>query len=134
MICRALGGPTLIMYSRFGPELLSPPLCKCPTSVVVESRSGLSVAQQICNRAVGDVRVHLQQWRMRWDSNPRKPCDLNGFRDRPIRPLSHSSVHEVSGSDAASSVPVIESSIFEVWKRKLEVPRRTLARAPRQSP
>lgn len=35
--------------------------------------------------------------RMRWDSNPRKPCDLNGFRDRPIRPLSHSSVQEASG-------------------------------------
>ena len=30
-------------------------------------------------------------WRRRWDSNPRWPCDHNGFRDRPIRPLSHSS-------------------------------------------
>ena len=29
--------------------------------------------------------------RRRWDSNPRWPCDHNGFRDRPIRPLSHSS-------------------------------------------
>ena len=28
-------------------------------------------------------------WRRGRDSNPRRPYDLNGFRDRPIQPLSH---------------------------------------------
>src|SRR5262245_28888883 len=28
-------------------------------------------------------------WRRGWDSNPRYPCGYNGFRDRPIQPLSH---------------------------------------------
>jgi hypothetical protein len=30
--------------------------------------------------------------RREWDSNPRSPDGLNGFRDRPIRPLSHLSL------------------------------------------
>ena len=30
--------------------------------------------------------------RKEWDSNPRRPEDLNGFRGRPIRPLWHPSV------------------------------------------
>ncbi len=30
-------------------------------------------------------------WRMGRDSNPRKPCDFNGFQDRRIRPLCHPS-------------------------------------------
>ena len=28
-------------------------------------------------------------WRRGWDSNPRYPYGYNGFRDRPIQPLSH---------------------------------------------
>ena len=28
-------------------------------------------------------------WRRGWDSNPRYPLEYNGFRDRPIQPLSH---------------------------------------------
>src|SRR5437867_4745993 len=28
-------------------------------------------------------------WRRGWDSNPRSSCPDSGFRDRPIRPLSH---------------------------------------------
>jgi hypothetical protein len=36
-------------------------------------------------------RLYMWPGRRRWDSNPRWPCDHNGFRDRPIRPLSHSS-------------------------------------------
>ena len=31
----------------------------------------------------------LQRWRRGWDSNPRYPYEHNGFRDRPIQPLSH---------------------------------------------
>ena len=30
-------------------------------------------------------------WRREWDLNPRRPEGLNGFRDRPIRPLWHPS-------------------------------------------
>ncbi len=30
-----------------------------------------------------------QFWRKEWDSNPRYPYGYNGFRDRPIQPLSH---------------------------------------------
>jgi hypothetical protein len=29
------------------------------------------------------------RWRRGWDSNPRNPFGFNGFRDRPIQPLSH---------------------------------------------
>ena len=31
-------------------------------------------------------------WRRGWDSNPRTACTVNGFRDRPVRPLRHLSV------------------------------------------
>ena len=30
-----------------------------------------------------------RSWRRGWDSNPRTACTVNGFRDRPIRPLWH---------------------------------------------
>lgn len=32
-----------------------------------------------------------------WDSNPRAPCDANGFRDRPVQPLRHPSGELRSG-------------------------------------
>src|SRR5690606_11627165 len=32
------------------------------------------------------------EWRRGRDSNPRNACTLNGFRDRPDRPLRHLSV------------------------------------------
>ena len=40
------------------------------------------------------TRLYLRQG---WDSNPWMPCDINGFRDRPIRPLWHLAVPEYSG-------------------------------------
>ncbi len=36
--------------------------------------------------------VQLSWWRRGWDSNPRTACAVNGFRDRPVRPLRHLSV------------------------------------------
>src|SRR5438105_1607972 len=33
--------------------------------------------------------VGVMVWRRGWDLNPRSPCEDNGFRDRPNRPLSH---------------------------------------------
>src|ERR1700719_4183453 len=44
----------------------------------------------------GSARV---VWRRGWDSNPRTGCPINGFRDRPIRPLWH-----LSKGPAASAV------------------------------
>ena len=35
-------------------------------------------------------------WRRRKDSNPRGSCDPNGFRDRPIQPLWHSSEYIIT--------------------------------------
>jgi len=43
------------------------------------------------------VRVFAGRRRQGWDSNPWTPCDVNGFRDRPIRPLWHLAVPEYSG-------------------------------------
>ena len=40
--------------------------------------------------------VQATRRRREWDSNPRCPRGHNGFRDRPIRPLSHPSGREVS--------------------------------------
>ena len=44
----------------------------------------------------GAARVAKAE-RKEWDSNPRRPEDLNGFRGRPIRPLWHPSGSHASG-------------------------------------
>ncbi len=31
------------------------------------------------------------EWRRKRDSNPRTPFDVNGFQDRRLKPLGHSS-------------------------------------------
>ncbi len=46
------------------------------------------------NHAAGNtgptiVPIFVRQWRRDRDSNPGKACTLNGFRDRPVRPLRH---------------------------------------------
>ena len=45
----------------------------------------------------GVVSVPTQglKWRRGWDSNPRMACTINGFRDRPVRPLRHLSASVV---------------------------------------
>jgi hypothetical protein len=35
-------------------------------------------------------------WRRKRDSNPRNPFEFNGFQDRRIKPLSHSSAHNLT--------------------------------------
>ncbi len=45
--------------------------------------------------------VHQNRKRREWDSNPRSRKRLNGFRDRPIRPLSHLSERQDGASAAA---------------------------------
>ena len=37
------------------------------------------------------------KWRRKRDSNPREPFDSNGFQDRRIQPLCHSSVFYLTG-------------------------------------
>ena len=50
--------------------------------------------------------VHQNRKRREWDSNPRSRKRLNGFRDRPIRPLSHlSETHDGSRSAKYKDVP-----------------------------
>ena len=45
------------------------------------------------SRTIGTPRLRQErEWRRGWDSNPRYPSGYNGFRDRPIQPLSHLSV------------------------------------------
>src|SRR5215831_4988291 len=47
-------------------------------------------------------------WRANWrrgrDSNPRNPCGFNGFRDRPIQPLSHLSAGVITRVTALAQV------------------------------
>ena len=35
------------------------------------------------------------EWRRERDSNPRRSCPLNGFRDRPVQPLRHLSAETI---------------------------------------
>src|ERR1035438_5670785 len=39
------------------------------------------------------VPMPTKKWRRKRDSNPREPFDSNGFQDRRIQPLCHSSVY-----------------------------------------
>jgi hypothetical protein len=49
----------------------------------------------LCSPGAEFVRVS-EGWRRGWDSNPRYLVRHNGFRDRPIQPLSHLSVIELT--------------------------------------
>src|SRR5580698_2981363 len=40
--------------------------------------------------------ISYLRWRRKRDSNPREPFDSNGFQDRRIQPLCHSSVYYLS--------------------------------------
>ena len=55
-----------------------------------------STARNPCSHA----GLRTVERRRGWDSNPRYACTHNGFRDRPIQPLSHpsESAHQGSGS------------------------------------
>ncbi len=52
--------------------------------------------------------------RREWDSNPRSRKRLNGFRDRPIRPLSHLSKTQ-DGSRSAKYMDVPEPTLRHGW-------------------
>ncbi len=50
-------------------------------------RPNIAPPQQFRLHLRGAPMVEL--WRRGWDSNPRTACTVNGFRDRPDRPLRH---------------------------------------------
>ncbi len=60
-----------------GPRLTAPAL------------NGNSPDPQDQGRSKRFLRLFRASWRRGRDSNPRRACALNGFRDRPIQPLSH---------------------------------------------
>jgi hypothetical protein len=51
--------------------------------------------------------------RQGWDSNPWKPCDFNGFRDRPIRPLWHLAVGEYSERRGPAAGSALAATLAE---------------------
>ena len=52
------------------------------------------------------INENNYKWRRRRDSNPRSPCELNGFQDRRIQPLCHSSAAAgVCGKAARKASP-----------------------------
>ena len=54
--------------------------------------------------------LHPTPWRRGRDSNPRRPCDLSGFRDRYIQPLCHLS----GGADSSRIHAAGALSVFQV--------------------
>ena len=53
------------------------------------------VFRTCCHKKTRTLSVSLRfwNWRRERDSNPRNPDGFNGFRDRPVRPLRHLSIH-----------------------------------------
>jgi hypothetical protein len=75
-------------------------------SAAIKSTGVVSSRQQPGGRAPhrGPLRTAsearprgLREWRRGWDSNPRTGRPVNGFRDRPIRPLWHLSGETLVG-------------------------------------
>ena len=56
-------------------------------------------------------------WRRGWDSNPRIRCRINGFRDRPVRPLWHLSVLEIILAERVGFEPTVEFPLHTLSKR-----------------
>ena len=48
-------------------------------------------------RTSGSIRADFDIWRRKRDSNPRASYPANGFQDRRFQPLTHSSVHYLTG-------------------------------------
>ena len=46
-------------------------------------------AEALCAEAISYDFTKSENWRRGWDTNPRYTEAHNGFRDRPIQPLSH---------------------------------------------
>ena len=48
----------------------------------------------------------VPNWRMGWDSNPRRACTLAGFQDRFLKPLGHPSGDALIAQDRCLSRPI----------------------------
>ncbi len=74
--------------------------CSRPTRPDSRSEAGAAASptRRLCRASVGATRRRARaderrrgQERRGRDLNPRRACTLNGFRDRPVRPLRHPS-------------------------------------------
>ena len=54
-------------------------------------------------------RLNAEKWRRDRDSNPGNCCQLNGFRDRPVRPLRHLSAIRVQPPGDSAKAPFVPS-------------------------
>ncbi len=50
--------------------------------------------------------ISLSFWRRDRDSNPRTPCEVNSFRDCPVRPLRHLSLFYYNEEFSILSLPI----------------------------
>ena len=59
------------------------------------------------------------QWRRKRDSNPRNPFEFNGFQDRRLKPLGHSSIrYRIGFHRVQSALPQLhgfEPTLTENW-------------------
>ena len=85
----------------FGHSVISPGLTRCPWQGRGRRSPGPAPADPV------PVPISCKSSRREWDSNPRSRKRLNGFRDRPIRPLSHLS----------ETLPRRHREVFSVPKR-----------------
>ena len=99
---RVLSGPSVSVKSQRGMaerEGFEPSVEGLPLHVISSHADSATLASL---RPLGVWLVLRKQsrpgWRRGWDSNPRYLVRHNGFRDRPIQPLSHLSVIEPGGA------------------------------------
>ncbi len=82
-ICQSLS-PGMVKEVSVKDEVLSLSAASQAMSKLIISNAEL--------QALSAVPRTMQEWRRGRDSNPRRTCILNGFRDRRIQPLCHLSI------------------------------------------
>ena len=60
---------------------------------------------------VDSCEYSIFEWRRGGDSNPRNPCEFNGFRDRPVQPLRHLSMARPAGFEPTTFGTAVQRSI-----------------------
>ena len=94
-------GPATFLYVTYGYDGLNRPGLSREEGVIWltgvsynpdGTLNGFSAEAAVAGRPQS-VRGQTK-WRRGRDSNPRNACALNGFRDRPVRPLRHLSACE----------------------------------------
>jgi hypothetical protein len=94
-----VGGQSL--YSPAGrgarPRWRTPRSGRCEQAMSHRGRNPVEAGQPPLAPRRGALSIFPGRWRQGRDSNPGSAETLNGFRDRPIRPLWHLAVREYSG-------------------------------------